>query len=147
MLQRRPRIEKTMKRLSLHRNSDGSIISGKAAKAADSGKALKAKSDKEARKKLRKLTKPITDKKRQKLLAKAAAIADPQQREAALTFIGKRAAKQPKSGDFIAKAAKPKLPPAVRAMSEEQLYDGSLPASVRDAAWMKLTGIPEEVGK
>ena len=131
-------ILKTAKRaerfMRLTRHPDGTVTEAK--------KAVKAKSEKSARKKLLKQARPISGKKRQKLVAKAAAIADPQQREAALTFIGKRAVKQPKSNDFIAKIAKPKLAADERARYQEQLFDPD--PRRRDAAWMKLTGIPEE---
>lgn len=136
-----------MKRLSLSRKPDGSIISGKAAKAANSGKALKAKSEKKARKKLRKLSKPVTDKKRAKLIEKAARIEDPQIRFDTFAVINKRATKQPKekADDFIGKRVLPKLPADLRAVYEEQLFDAD--PRKRDEAWMGLTGIPEEATK
>ncbi len=98
-IQRGQRIEKSLIEkglLSLHRTPDGSIIEGKAAKAANAGKAPKAKSAKKARKKLRKLAKGITDKKRSKLMAKAAAIVDPAEREHQTLLVKSMKTKPPK---------------------------------------------------
>lgn len=96
------------------------------------------------KKRAKKLGKPISERKRQKLVAKAATIADPVQRDAALSFIGKMplAAKTGAVDLFVAKSAKAKLPAAVRAAAEADLTH---PDPIkRDRAWMALHGIEEE---
>jgi hypothetical protein len=135
-------IEKQL--LSLRRNPDGSVVE----KSAKSAKSSNSKT-KKLRKRAKKLSKSITEKKRQRMLAKAAAIVDPQRREATLTFIGKMSVAQPKTksiDDFIGKSEKKvRLAAGVRAMYEEQLID---PDPVRrDRAWMALNGIKEEAGR
>jgi hypothetical protein len=134
LLRRGGRIEKRL--LSLRRDPKTGTVT--------EGGVVKAKSVKKARKKLRKQSMPMSEKRLQKLLSKAAQISEPVRCDAKLAKIAKRArAAESKPADFIGKA-KAQLADAARAMHVEQLY-GPDPIK-RDRAWMALHGI-EEVGK
>jgi hypothetical protein len=147
-------IAKVAKRVHLHRLADGSVVDLAATK-----KKKKKKSDGNGdfssqagyqsfygndpdqvkqKKRAKKLGKPISEKKRQKMLAKASAIVDPVQREAELTFIGKLATAQPKVKPFIGKRERTAN---ARAMAEEQLYDPD--PRRRDVAWLRLHPVQE----